>query len=1140
MSTEIEVVVTGPPGPPGPVGPDGPVGPVGPHPTLTVGDVTTGTPDAEFVDDGQDGYELNLTLPPGPELSIGTVDTGATADAEVTGNPHDGYVLDLTLPPVGANGVNTGAIQNGAVTSDKIADGSIVAGDIAANANIAPTQIAGTAVVASTVDAKGDLLAGTANNTVARLPADANGRVLTTDSTQAAGLRWAPIGVPDLDIGTVDTGTPAAASLTGTPETGYELDLTLPPVGNGSITNVAVSATAAIEASKIKGVASVFNVKDYGAVGDGSTDDTDAIEACIAAAAAAGHGQVYFPETTGGYKTTDTITFDNNADVDMCGFIKYAGPDGRAAIVVGSTSALTWKRNLKLEAIRAVQADWTSEADIGIKLLNVDGCTINIVRTQGFTIGAQLIADGDYGTVHNLVTLNKMWYAKVGLDLYSVNGGWTNENLFFGGNFSVWSGLYVEAESKSRYGIRLRNGGAYGANNNVFHKPSFEIAGPRLAAPAEGVPILLEDDSCYNTFHDVRYETAGTYVARVSDSARRNKIILGYGQGLVDEQAAHATTVLEQTLWAPESSRQVIFHMSDIHKRVAAWHPNESWSLCNVPGMFGINPSSGAIQPYTNGVMHDNYFDLASEGSLGVTVDTRIVKEFLVTASTDPDHPCSLKCRPKDSSGNVINAADVKYGGDPLVRSSAGTWWATNFGGTYTGSVGNTVRFTVCHDDVASVDVFATTGWITSFEISAYSPKGLLTSASTPYPDNAVENVASAAPAFGTYTAGRRVYNNTPAAGSPIGWVCTAAGTPGTWAPLPNAGPLTAVDATLGSELGDGTGTTQALTGLTVGAYYHVAAIGGTLTGATLDTVAIPCYANTTSFKATATSHTIIKTDGTTTAISVKQVTARSNEVASLSAGMRMLAEKTSLHAANNTPTYQTAADHNVGVGVGVHSSLVTGGKNTALGVYAQSALVSGNENTNVGYAAGGALTSGSSNVAVGSTALNGATTADACVAIGKSAAYNTLTASANVAIGVSSQYSVTSGGSNVSIGWSALANMTTGGGNTTLGTSAGRAFTTGSYNTAIGNAAGYSGTTATLSGTVTIGADSGGAAAQATADNQFVLGTANHNVLIPGTLKVSGYVGFYGTTPVAKPTGVAVDAAGIHAALVTLGLIAA
>lgn len=42
------------------------------------------------------------------------------------------------------------------------------------------------------------------------------------------------------------------------------------------------------------------------------------------------------------------------------------------------------------------------------------------------------------------------------------------------------------------------------------------------------------------------------------------------------------------------------------------------------------------------------------------------------------------------------------------------------------------------------------------------------------------------------------------------------------------------------------------------------------------------------------------------------------------------------------------------------------------------------------------------------------------------------------------------------------------------------------------------------------------------------------------GNVKVGGNVGFYGTAPVAKPTGVAVTAAGIHAALVTLGLIAA
>ena len=37
-----------------------------------------------------------------------------------------------------------------------------------------------------------------------------------------------------------------------------------------------------------------------------------------------------------------------------------------------------------------------------------------------------------------------------------------------------------------------------------------------------------------------------------------------------------------------------------------------------------------------------------------------------------------------------------------------------------------------------------------------------------------------------------------------------------------------------------------------------------------------------------------------------------------------------------------------------------------------------------------------------------------------------------------------------------------------------------------------------------------------------------------------AGRVGFYGTTPTAQLTGVAVTAGGIHAALVTLGLITA
>ncbi len=52
------------------------------------------------------------------------------------------------------------------------------------------------------VDAKGDLLAGTANDTVGRLAVGTNDYVLTADSSTATGLKWAalPTSVSTLDL----------------------------------------------------------------------------------------------------------------------------------------------------------------------------------------------------------------------------------------------------------------------------------------------------------------------------------------------------------------------------------------------------------------------------------------------------------------------------------------------------------------------------------------------------------------------------------------------------------------------------------------------------------------------------------------------------------------------------------------------------------------------------------------------------------------------------------------------------------------------------------------------------------------------------------------------------------------------------
>lgn len=218
----------------------------------------------------------------------------------------------------------------------------------------------------------------------------------------------------------------------------------------------------------------MFNVFDYGAVGDNTNNDTAAIQAAVDAAAAAGGGTVYFP--VGLYKITSSISIKLN----VC----LLGASGRASRLIqytNSTSCLSFTRNNGIFN-DITSLGFTVNAGVtGVTLLNIGsnagiGGVGNInITSCNFNGGATAINidAGYYINIYGCFFANQTAY---GVRL--VGDGGSNANNIIGCNFNLITGYAV-------YIVRDSGGATFQVSviNNDFEA----ITGDAIYCPQTGV-----------------------------------------------------------------------------------------------------------------------------------------------------------------------------------------------------------------------------------------------------------------------------------------------------------------------------------------------------------------------------------------------------------------------------------------------------------------------------------------------------------------------------------------------------------------------------------------------------------------------------------------------------------------------------
>jgi hypothetical protein len=546
-------------------------------------------------------------------------------------------------------------------------------------------------------------------------------------------------------------------------------------------------------------LAEIISVKDFGAVGDGITDDSTAIQNAIDSVGAT--GTVFFPKGT--YLIVTGIVIGTEKVVSLV---------GNSAILKAGANNIT---------VLKINYDITRDAITEIQNLKIIGNSFTGVT--GLQIGSAFTT-GNASRLYLTVTNIKISGCETGL--YIINGQEQDYRQIVLNSNTV--GIKIYADSI--------NGGG-----NALHFASLRLQSNTVGGIIKGVlayplhndlfdSLIIQENTicglaCFNVIevalNNVHMEGNGTGSASVvidGETIYKSDVFL-YNSYLEINDSSSASS-LSPSLYATANSQLVSKNLTGygntqgslvfcdstssyfekgacssigIKNHVAAYGSIVSFNgqgvvsgapLCNIGRGVNSYASNPMLPDISNQITTSSSGSVKTEFGLTPTItfantvgSTSANRVFfnLLSASASEYNLVSLLVKPSANCSFYAHFFTDSSQLAPNISLRGGEWNRIVFATQNATSV--TMYFYPADTTGATVNfqAFQSISDVNIELVSNIYQNGTVNVSTELY------NQFSAAPSSGTWAVGDVVWNSVPTAGGTIGWVCTTAGTPGTW-----------------------------------------------------------------------------------------------------------------------------------------------------------------------------------------------------------------------------------------------------------------------------------------------------------------------------------------------------------------------